>query len=209
MITKRDKAIIKFVEEHGSITINQCSKLFFKGNKEKYDQARKRLRIIHEEGLLKRYRKDPKSEAIYYINNKLKIHDLKLLDVLAELNEFEVSSYVKEKKIAINDNKKYLIDAVMNITLGEISVPLLLEIDYTHYTSIDKIRDVIYFLEDTHKNVGYNFVIVKLTLEDIEIQKIGDYSKLFFLPWNLNNFHQVTSSLRSDIQRIESSFSNT
>jgi hypothetical protein len=200
VITKRDKEIIKFTELHGSITIKQCSKIFFKNNREAYDQARKRLRVIYTEGLLKRYRKDPRSEAVYFIDKKLKIHDLKLLDVLAELNDFNLFQYTKEKKFEINEDKKYIIDAILNI---ERAIGILIEIDYTHYTSIDKIRDMIYFLENKHKK-SYYFLVVKFSQEEIEIKKIGDFSKLIFLPWSLEEFSQVTSSLRSDIGKFES-----
>ncbi|GLC32930.1 hypothetical protein [Clostridium omnivorum] len=202
MITKRDKEIIKFVETYGSITPKICSKVFFKGNKEAYDQARKRLRVIYREELLKRYRKDPKSEAIYYLDKKLKIHDLKLLDVYTELLDFEILKFEKEKILDISENKKYIIDAAMVIREDEISIPLLIEIDYTHYTSMEKARDIIYFLEDKHKR-AYDFIIVKLTQEEIEVRRIGDYSNLFILPWNLNLFSQVTASLGSSIDILK------
>lgn len=199
MITKRDKEIVKFVERYGGITPKICSKAFFRNNKEAYDQARKRLRVIYGEGLLKRYRKDIKSEAIYYIDKKLKVHDLKLIDVIGELYEFRVHLYTKEKLFTISENR-YIIDGAIVLETEADYKRILIEIDYTHYTSINKIKDVISYLENKHKK-GYYFLVVKLTQEEIEVQDIGKYSKLFFLPWNLKEFSQVITSLRSDIER--------
>ncbi len=202
MITKRDKEIVKYVEKNGSITSKICSKQFFRGNKEAYDQARKRLRVIHEEGLLKRYRKDPRSEAVYYIDKKLKIHDLKLLDVISDLNELDIVMFDKEKQIETDEYTKYIVDGAVVIEKNNIRLPLLIEIDYTHYTNLEKIRDIINYLENKH-SMGYHFVVVKFSQEEIKVHKIGKYSKLFILPWNLNKFSEVITSLRSDIERLE------
>lgn len=46
MITERDKEILRWVEENKSMTIDQCSKIFYNGNTYAYDQARKRLRFL-------------------------------------------------------------------------------------------------------------------------------------------------------------------
>jgi hypothetical protein len=209
MITDRDKSIIKFVEEHGSITINQCAKIFFPGNKEAYDQSWKRLRIICWAGLLKRYRKDPKSEAVYYSDKKLKVHDLKLLDVYGELSIFDVSRFDNEYKLSTSAGTNYVVDAAVTIEQNDTQIPLMVEVDYTHYTSKEKIKDIIYYLEHKH-NVAYSFIVIQLLREEIEIQSIGDKSKLFLVPWNLDKFSNIIiSSLRSDIQTIKDWFTNS
>lgn len=203
MITKRDKEIVKYVETHGSITPKICSKEFFRENKEAYDQARKRLRVLFEEELLRRYRKDIRSEVVYYIDKKLKVHDLKLLEVIAELNEFEIINFDKERQFNIEDIK-YIVDGTVVIKEDDIALPILIEIDYTHYTSLEKIRGIIKYLESKH-STGYHFVVVKLSCEEIEVRKVGKNSKLFFLPWNLNKFSEVITSLRSDIAHMKPS----
>lgn len=203
MITNRDKRIIKFIEEYGSITINQCSKMFFRNNKERYDQARKRLQVIHKAGHLKRYRRDPRSEAIYYIEKRLKVHDLKLLDVLGELNEFRVHLCTKEKQIVIGENK-YILDGAVVLDIDSTLIPVLIEIDYTHYTSMEKITNVICYLEKKHKR-SYHFIVVKLTQEEIEMKKVGEFSKVFFLPWNLDQFSEIIPSLRSAVDKTKAS----
>lgn len=198
MITKRDKEIIKFVEKYNSITINQCAKVFFPRNKEAYDQARKRLRAIHSEGLLKRYRKDPKSQTVYYLDKRLRTHDLKLLDAVAEFYTFPILKVKREIQVEINSDTKYVIDALIGIGKENMGKPIILEIDYTHYTSNEKIRNLINYYEN-QKARSYTFIVVKFSQEEIETYKIGKYSKLYLVPWNLNGFDEIVSSLRSDI----------
>lgn len=201
MITARDKKIIKFVEEYKSITINQCTKIFFKGHKEAYDQARKRLQVIHKAGLLKRYRKDVLSEAIYYMDKILKPHDLKILDFMAELSEFDIYDVAKEGKIKIDEKTTYVVDALITLSISdELKVPIILEIDYSHYTSEEKINNITNYLEKKHE-VPYLFIIIKLSQEKFLPSNIGNYSSLFIVPWDTNKYgSDVIYSLRSFIE---------
>jgi predicted HTH transcriptional regulator len=75
-MTERDTKIIRWIEENKSMTIYHRSKIFYPGNTYGYDQVRKRLRKLNQEGLIKRYRKGPQEEAIYYLNKILKPHNL-------------------------------------------------------------------------------------------------------------------------------------
>ncbi|MEG2412555.1 MAG: hypothetical protein RSA29_18575 [Clostridium sp.] len=206
MRTERDVNILRFVEAHGSITISQCSNMFFYKNIYGYDQARKRLSNLKKEGFIKRYRKDPRTESVYYIEKPLKIHDLKLLDVYTKIyNSFEITFYKRELKLDIPDklfkqlNKSYIIDAAMSI---ERKVPLLIEIDYTHYTSLDKIKEVVQFYENKN-NRRHVFIVVKFTQIEIQKFKVCDMSDLYFVPWNLEGLSDILTSLRSDIDNNE------
>lgn len=195
MRTKRDIEIIKYVEQYKSITIEQCSKLFFTNNRYGYDQARKRLSKLKKEGFLKRYRKDPKSMSIYYIDKPLKIHDLKIRDVLIEfINNFSyVNPKIEFKRMY--DDKEYVIDGVFNL---DHKIPVCVEIDYTHYTSMEKVRDILYFFEE-QKHRPYIFIIVKLTQCELEFHRIGDYSYLYVLPWNLEGISEIFNRINRDI----------
>lgn len=203
MITDRDRRIIKFVEMHKSITINQCAILYFYGHKQAYDQARKRLQVIHKEGLLKRYRKDPKHEAVYYIDKKLKVHDIKLIDVLSNLatiKGFKVLEVKKETKFEMSfQNITYIVDGTLVIKEDNKFLPILIEIDYTHYTSKEKILDIIEHLEEK-KKTKFIFIVVKLTQEELKISNIGTKSILIEVPWKLNEFDKISAELRSAIQ---------
>jgi len=193
IITKRDKQIIKFVEIHGCITINQCAKMFFRDNKEAYDQARKRLRTIYKGDHLKRYRKDIQSEVVYFIDKKLKIHDIKLMDVFAELNAFDVVKMKKECTIEIDKYTKYRVDAF--ISMMALERPLFfIEIDYTHFTSLKKIKELYYYYRIKH-GVYPTFIIVKLTQEEPEVMDLGEGNKGFILPWNLKGLTDIIGDM--------------
>ena len=190
MITKRDKEIIKFVEKHGSITINQCAKMFFRNNKWAYDQARKRLIIIYNLSLLKRYRKDPRSEAVYFIAKPLKTHDLKLMDVFAELSEYEIIMFKKECEIKIDKDTNYRVDAAAIIKIDGMYIPLMIEIDYTHFTNIKKIKQITYNYEIDNK-LKLTFLIVKLNQLETQVVGIANRNKYIILPWNLDKIEKT------------------
>lgn len=142
-LTARDKEIIKFVEEYKSITINQCSKIFFKKCKESYYQARKRLKLLSDNKYLQRYRKDMRSKTIYYLDKKLSFHDLKVLDIYAYLITIgaEIRTFKREYVITL-DKKEYRADGFVECTKDGYFYPVIIEIDYTHFTSKKKLTDI-------------------------------------------------------------------
>ncbi|NEZ74234.1 hypothetical protein EXM56_02500 [Clostridium botulinum] len=142
-LTNRDKKILKFIEEYKSITINQCSKIFFSKCKQNYYQARKRLKLLSDNKHLKRYRKDMRSETIYYLDKKLSIHDLKVLDIYAELiNKGAEIKYFKREYTIPTKNKEYRADGLIECTKDGYFYPILIEVDYTHFTSNKKLLDI-------------------------------------------------------------------
>lgn len=192
MITKRDKKILRWIEHFGSITINQCSKVFFTNNKQGYDQARKRLKYLYNEDLLRRYRKDPKSEAIYYMEKRLKPHDLKLMDVVSEFyaQGWEIHQFDKEFTIMTGDYKKYIVDGRAVFRKGEIYLPVILEIDYSHMTGVAKIKDII----STFKNNKYKklFLVVRITEEKMKTKDSENPDvEIIYLPWNLDGLNKL------------------
>lgn len=142
-LTNRDKEIFKFIEQYGSITINQCSKIFFSKCKQNYYQARKRLKLLSDNKYLKRYRKDMRSEAVYYLDKKLSAHDLKVLDIYAELiNQGAEIKYFKREYAIPTKNKEYRADGLIECIKDGYFYPILVEIDYTHFTSNKKLLDI-------------------------------------------------------------------
>lgn len=194
MITKRDKQILRWVEKYKSITIYQCSTIFFNNNKMAYDQARKRLRYLNQEGLLKRFRKDPRSETVYYIDRKLRIHDLKIMDMIAYLYELNLTNIYTQNDIHINENLTYIIDTTVDI---DYKYPIMVEVDYTHYTNWRKIRQLIYYLENKHKELSYTFLIVRETFYEIKAKNVGKQSRVIFVPWDFNKDSKLIRSLCS------------
>ncbi|MBY6758614.1 hypothetical protein HYH82_15080 [Clostridium botulinum] len=142
-LTNRDRDILKFIEQYGSITINQCSKIFFNKCKQNYYQARKRLRTLYNSKYIKRYRKDMRSEAVYYLDKKLSIHDLKVLDIYAEIINLgaEIKCFKKEYTIKCK-NKEYRADGLIECIRDGYFYPILIEVDYTHFTSNKKLLGI-------------------------------------------------------------------
>lgn len=144
MLSKKDKLILNYIDEHGSITINQCAKVIFTGNKCAYDQARKKLRQLYNEKAIARCRASVSDEAVYYIDTRLNIHALKLLDIYAELIVIGAKIETFHKKYRIyTDGKKYReIDALIELYYDDYFIPLIIEIDYSHNTSIIKLQEI-------------------------------------------------------------------
>lgn len=187
MITKRDRDILIWIERYRSITINQCAKIFFTNNKEAYDQARKRLRHLNKEGLIRRYRKDPRSEVVYFMDKKLKTHDLKIFDVVAQFIYlgWEIEEFEKEYAFNLRD-RKYISDAKIIFTKDNKKIPVILEIDYSHMTGKSKIEDITNAINNKHV-----FLVVRLTQENANVQFLSDDAMLVYLPWNLSGLDRL------------------
>lgn len=144
MLSKKDKLILNYIDEHGSITINQCAKVIFTGNKYAYDQARKKLRQLYNKKAIARYRASISDEAVYYIDTRLNIHALKLLDIYAELIAMGAKVEIIYKKYRIYTNgKKYReVDALIELYYDDYFIPLIVEIDYSHNTSMTKLEEI-------------------------------------------------------------------
>ncbi|GAA0768750.1 hypothetical protein GCM10008908_09460 [Clostridium subterminale] len=190
----RDNKILKFIEEHGSITINICANLFFNNANNKYDLARKRLRILYKNKYIKR-NKEVGAEVIYYLNRPLKPHNLKLLEVYSRLCTIgNVITFEKEKMV-LCPNKKRKIDGFMEIEIddGEYinTYPVIIEIDYTHNTHIDKIKDV-YNSNYFQNQYGFlpSILIVKKNEWDKKLNGYEDIT-IINLNWNLDNIEEV------------------
>lgn len=193
-ITKRDREILKFIENNGSITINQAADVFFKDNIYKHDQARKRLRLMYQNKMIKRFKKDIYSEVQYYFNRPLTLHNSKLFDVYGILCTIgKIISFEKEFKIETKD-KNRKIDGFIELEIETdteiLTYPVIIEIDYTHNTSLKKLKDIYesnYFQEiyDVFPTV---LIIKKYNWQE---QFKTDLFYYKFLNWNLEGLKEV------------------
>lgn len=190
----RDNNILKFIEEHGSITINICANLFFNHVNNSYDLARKRLRILYKNKLIKRYKAVGK-EVIYYFNKPLKPHNLKLLEVYSELyKRCNVITFEKEMSLKC-PLKQRKIDGFIELEIEDdkyiTTIPLIIEIDYTHNTHIDKIKDIY---NSNYFQGIYGFmprvIIIKKNEWDKKLQSNKDM-EIINIDWNLNCIKEV------------------
>lgn len=101
MLTNRDNNILMFIEEFGGITIYQTSKMFFNNSKYGNDLARKRLKKLAEQNILK-YESDwVTNQRVYFTKKKPSSHSLVLLNLYAEIigAGADVIEFEKEYKI--------------------------------------------------------------------------------------------------------------
>lgn len=196
-LTDRDKEILRWIEEHKSITINQCSKIFYTNNKEGYQQARKRLRKLNQCNYIKRFRKDMRSETVYYLDKKLSFHDLKVFDILAELIYLgaEIKNFEKEYVIPAGE-KNYRSDALIEFIYNKYYYIFLVEIDHTHFTSFKKLIEIYKsnFFQEKYKEFGQNIFPEVLILREYET-KNKMYTEYF-------NIHLLTYEIINKIKNI-------
>lgn len=185
ILTKRDKEILKFIESYGSITINQCSKIFFGHCKQNYYQTRKRLKLLADNGYLKRYRKDMRTETVYYQEKKLSFHDLKVLDVYAYVKSVgaDITFFKQEYSITLKD-KEYRADGFLECLKDNYFFPIIIESDISHLTGEKKLMDIYnsgYFQDkykDMEDDIFPTVVIVRPVIPSIDVSHLP-YSVLY------------------------------
>ncbi len=136
MLTDRDRRVLKWIEGYKAISVTQATELFFNGT---YESCRRRLKQLEDMELLKSYISQFSREKVYYQEKKLKDHELLVYDFL---------KVVKKKGGEIRQIKlqpqylKGLIrpDAYIEFTLENNLYFIILEVDYTHYTSNIKMQ---------------------------------------------------------------------
>lgn len=136
MITDRDAKILEFINIYGGITIKQCAKLFF--NKAKYseDLARKRLKKLYDNEVLK-YEEDwATNQRVYFNKKKPSSHSIMLMNFYAELicHGANVIQFEKEYKVE-NICRPDAFVIFQNNNKAKIA---FLEVDMSHRTDISK-----------------------------------------------------------------------
>lgn len=181
----RDADIMRFVRKYGSITINQTANIFFSNSNNKYDLARKRLRILYKNNYLKRYQAEISKQAVYYLDKPLKDHSLKLLDVYAELSTFsKILSFTREYSIVNHKCDGYFLietedeDYIYNFNV-------LVEIDMTHETSFTKIKNLMVCNK-------FETEPILIIVQRNDFMKRYDSENLKYVGWNeLENLKEV------------------
>lgn len=137
MLTSRDLKMLEFIEEYEGLTINQASKIFFKGKYSK-DMARKRLKILADNKILKYSTVWSCKERIYYkATNTMTAHKKILIDFYAEMisHGAEVLEFKKEVKYMEGTLRS---DGFMYIKYKNRKFIMFIEVDFTHSTDISK-----------------------------------------------------------------------
>lgn len=148
-INEKTKDILSFVEKYNFITAKICSRIIYKDNSQSYQLASRKLRKMEQGGLLQRYA-DISNEFIYQINkNHITPHKYYLIDFYSRLYEkvdsVELFEIERSWKVSHKRNDGFII-----YKNGDSFYSLLIEVDYSHFTSKDKL-DSLYESKEIQK----------------------------------------------------------
>lgn len=136
MLTDRDKEILTWIEDYKSISVPQATQILFNGN---YEGCRRRLKQLEERELLKSYTSKLTNEKIYYQDKKLKDHDLLVYDFIKKVKlKGATIRKIKTQPRYLNDLIRP--DAYVEFVYNNNIYFIILEVDYTHYTSNSKMQ---------------------------------------------------------------------
>lgn len=159
MVTKRDKEILIWIQDYKAITINQAKVLFFNNS---YDNARRRLRLLEQQGILNSYILRETKEKVYYIDKKISLHDIYVLDYIKKLKELGcriVDIVIKPRYL----NDSLIPDALVKFAYNDDLYITFLEVDYKHTTEYLKFKSLyerLYRERDKHDEFLGTFPIV-------------------------------------------------
>lgn len=156
-INEKTKDILSFIEKYGFITAKICSRTVYKEYSQNYQLASRKLRKMEQGGLLQRYL-DNSNEFIYQINKKhVTPHKYYLINFYSRLYEkvdnVELFEIEKSWNISHKRNDGFIIYKNDNSFYS-----LLIEIDYSHFTSKDKL-DSLYESKEVQKYFKDNYGI--------------------------------------------------
>ncbi|NFI03739.1 hypothetical protein FC959_04825 [Clostridium botulinum] len=136
MLTNRDRQVLKWIEDYKAISVTQATELLFNGT---YESCRRRLKQLEDMELLKSYISQFSREKIYYQEKKLKDHELLVYDFLKVIKK--EGAEIKTIKIQPQYLKGLIRpDAYIEFIYENNLYFIILEVDYTHYTSNIKMQ---------------------------------------------------------------------
>lgn len=171
-INEKTKDILLFIETYGFITAKICSRTIYKGYSQSYQLASRKLRKMDQGKLLQRYL-DNSNEFIYQINKKhITPHKYYLINFYSRLYEkvdsVELFEIEKSWKVSNRRNDGFII-----YKNGDSFYSLLIEIDYSHFTSKDKL-DSLYESKEIQKYFKDNYGINNYFPTVVVISMLGN-----------------------------------
>jgi DNA-binding Lrp family transcriptional regulator len=191
MLTERDKKILTWIENYKAITVNQCSEIIFNHN---YEGCRRRLKQLEDMEVLKSYTTKYKNEKVYYQEKKLKDHDLLVYDFVKTIKKHDNCYLLNMKTQPIYLKGLIRPDAFIAYEYNGTVYFVILEVDYTHYTSNIKMQlyEKLFKSGQLQKDCygGFPIVIIaRPTLNDLRYNSSNFnliYTDLSYS--NINNF---------------------
>lgn len=138
-ITDRDQAILRYIEEFKSITIEQCRRIFCNEQKRGDVIARRRLNRLLSYKKIKMDRDKVTNQNVYYMDSKLSFHDLLVMDYYSELKSLGANIlYFKIKKEWMD--KTIISDAFCCFNIDNKIFFDIIEVNKTHFPDLDKYK---------------------------------------------------------------------
>ena len=182
MLTQRDSRILGFIRDYNAITVNQAAAIYFNNC---YEGARRRLKQLENNNVLKSYKTFWSNEKVYYTNKKLKDHELIRLDFIKEIYKRggKIKTFELQPRL-LNDNIRP--DAYIEFIYENNLYFILLEVDYTHKTDNIKMQlyERLYKEEYYQKRCYGTFPIVLIARSDNSIR------------YNSKNFDVIYTDLK-------------
>lgn len=173
-LTDTDHKVLQFVEEMGSITILQCRNMFYKTQRYGYDIARKRLGKMVQFNKLKVDRDNVTSQNVYYMDKKLRKHDILVLDFYSHLI-YSGASIVYFNPEQEWMNGKYRSDAYISYILNGKLYFNILEVVRTSGVDEEKYKNIYTSQEAQYMNKEiYRQTKEVYEKENINIELVDD-----------------------------------
>lgn len=139
--TKKVRLILDHINKYGFITNRQCAAIFYKGNKQALLQAQTKMKLLFDNGIVKRDEFRLTKEFVYMNETKtVSDHKMYVMNLYAYLyNRFDIKYFKYEQSW----NCKKRNDAHIIIEKHDAFIGILCEIDLFHKTSQEKL-DVLY-----------------------------------------------------------------
>lgn len=200
IIKQRDKEIMRFLEEHKAATIEMIANVFYTNNNFSYDEARRRLKKLYDNEFLHRYTSPDTEELVYCFKGEKQIspHDLYTLKFYSKLIKYGAKvNYFKKNRKWKSTGK--ICDGFFEITYNGADYLIILEVDFTHMTSIDDKYLTLYNnreLQEEYKDYSVDGSevfpkLVIMTVKDVDNIKKENVNYPFevqFINLRLDNF---------------------
>lgn len=140
-LTKTEEQIIKFLEKYKSITITQCSNIFYNHMKNNYRYAASRLSKLENLRVIKRtkFKSRYTGEYIYYLKKPVSDHNNYPIYVMSNIIKYggEVTLFELSKEYNIKP-KKIKPDAFIIYKYNNKKKGAFIEINFSHIASIKR-----------------------------------------------------------------------
>lgn len=172
MLTERDRMILQHIEAYKGITIQQAYRIFFKDKAYGLDYARKRLRILNEQGFIK-YKTDRVTrKRIYYTNKAFREHDMYIMDFYSWIvfHGGEILEYIPNRKAGSKSS-----DGYFKFKFQDHIYPYFLEVNLYNKADMKKYED--YFSTgEIQKELKGKFPLIAIVDDNENIYKSKNFN---------------------------------